>query len=132
MKKTSRIVIGVFSTIIIGSIIAVILQITNVTDFREWGHKDYYVHIMKDGENKSLVIDGDSEWNHYYKMKAYNGDGKEIEVEFYANKNLRKGSYISVDTYSQSTDKVNSIHKYEEVKGEDLPSKVKEKLEIDN
>lgn len=58
--------------------------------------------------------------NYTYKLVGYNKEGKESELEFFAQKNLRKDAFLLV-YYSEEK----GIKSWEEVKKDKLPSNVK-------
>lgn len=65
-----------------------------------------------------------------YNLKAYDKKGNEVPVTFSASKNLRLNAYLCVDVYKPLKHDANEINKYEEVTAEQLPEKVKEKLNV--
>lgn len=77
-----------------------------------------YVKITTDGEKGKNVS-----FNYSYTMPAYDEAGKETEVTFSADKNLRKGAYLKL--YIKEDKGVTS---YEEVPEKEVPSKAAEKL----
>ncbi|MGL4337703.1 MAG: YxeA family protein [Turicibacter sp.] len=95
-------------------------------DIKDLMYEDYYVQITADGDD---VAEREN-WNYFYELPAYNKKGKELQVEFYADKNLRKDAYLRVQVIDQSDTESNGIHSYEEVSESELPSKVKEKFSI--
>ena len=125
MKKKFKLGISIVSVIIIGAMILGIAEKNNIFNIKGLGNEEYYVQIKEDGEKK---LNGS--FNYYYKATAYNKDGDEIKVEFFADKNLTKGAFLCVDTMSQSHNKINSIESYREVQLNELPEKVKEKLHV--
>ncbi|MEC2247308.1 YxeA family protein, partial [Bacillus cereus] len=60
-----------------------------------------------------------------YKLTGFDKDGKEKELEFIAQKNLRKEAFLRV----YHSDK-KGVTAWEEVKKDELPAKVKEKLSV--
>jgi uncharacterized protein (TIGR01655 family) len=65
-----------------------------------------------------------------YNLKAYDKKGNEAPVKFGANKNLRLNAYLCVDVWKPLKNTANEINKYKEVTAEQLPEKVKEKLNV--
>ncbi|MFS8352614.1 YxeA family protein [Bacillus nitratireducens] len=83
-----------------------------------------YVQITKDGEQlKEKNVNGDTTYQ--YKLSGIDKDGKEKEMEFTALKNLRKEAFLLI-YYSEEK----GVKSWEEVKKEELPKKVKEKLKV--
>lgn len=95
-------------------------------DIKDLMYEDYYVQITEDGDKIAEL----EYWNYFYELPAYNKKGKEIKVEFYADKNLRKGAYLRLQVIGNSHTESNGIHSYEEVTISELPVKVKEKWSI--
>ncbi|HDR4725172.1 YxeA family protein [Bacillus cereus group sp. Sample62] len=60
-----------------------------------------------------------------YKITGFDKDGKEKELEFDAQKNLRKDAFLRV-YYSDEK----GVSSWEEVEKDELPAKVKEKLAV--
>ncbi len=60
-----------------------------------------------------------------YKLPAFDKEGKEKELEFTAVKNLRKEAFLRL----YHSDK-KGVTAWEEVKKDELPAKVKEKLGV--
>ncbi len=89
------------------------------------GTDTYYVQITKDGEKlKEKNVNGDTTYE--YKLLGFDKDGKEKEMEFTALKNLRKEAFLRI-YYSEKK----GVKSWEEVKKDELPTKVKEKLKVD-
>ncbi|MBJ8054123.1 YxeA family protein [Bacillus cereus] len=91
------------------------------------GTDKYYVQITVDGkEDLAKSIDGEKMGKEYtYKLSGFDKEGKEKELEFIAQKNLRKEAFLLV-YYSEEK----GVKSWEEVKKDDLPMKVKEKLGV--
>ncbi|MBF8983370.1 YxeA family protein [Lutibacter sp. B2] len=131
MKKiTTVLVIVLVSIVFLG-----VAEKNNWFNLKHLGHEEYFVQITEDGERILLeqeVKNGEkvSEdfYRYYYETVAYNKEGKEIKVRFDANKNLKIGAFLSIETISQSEKKINSIADYKEVQENQLPQIVKEKL----
>ncbi|MFL1665307.1 YxeA family protein [Bacillus cereus] len=69
------------------------------------GGKDvYYVQIKSDGEeHKDRFDNGESYIYYQYKLVGFDEDGKEKELEFRADKSLRKEAFLSI-FYSDKRD----------------------------
>ncbi|MFB5545234.1 MULTISPECIES: YxeA family protein [Bacillus cereus group] len=91
------------------------------------GTEKYYVQITVDGkEEVAKSSDGKIMGKNYtYKLVGFDKEGKEKELEFFAQKNLRKDAFLLV-YYSEEK----GVKSWEEVKKDDLPAKVKEKLNV--
>ncbi|MGX5540034.1 YxeA family protein [Bacillus wiedmannii] len=88
------------------------------------GTDTYYVQITKDGEKlKEKNVNGDTTYQ--YKLPGFDQDGKDKEMEFTALKNLRKEAFLRI-YYSEKK----GVKSWEEVKKDELPTKVKEKLKV--
>ena len=87
------------------------------------GKDKYYVQITTDGIEKTY--DGNTSKYFEYKLTGFDKDGKEKELKFDAQKNLRKEAYLRV-YYSDKEGE--GVSAWEEVKKDELPAKVKEKL----
>nr|WP_142399167.1 YxeA family protein [Bacillus thuringiensis] len=91
------------------------------------GTEKYYVQINVDGkEGVAKSIDGEIMGKEFtYKLRGFDEEGKEKELEFKTQKNLRKEAFLLV-YYS----KEKGVKSWEEVEKDDLPTKVKEKLSV--
>ncbi|TCZ78424.1 YxeA family protein [Paenibacillus albiflavus] len=86
-------------------------------DFNRFNAESYYLQITKDGEPHEYKLnDGTVMTSYSYTLDAINAKGKTIQLEFNAQKNLRKGAYLKM--YVKKGDQVSS---YDEVKLEDIP-----------
>ncbi|WP_410985734.1 YxeA family protein [Bacillus cereus] len=84
----------------------------------------YYVQITTDGIEKA---DNDEASKRFaYKLTGFDKDGKEKELTFDAKKDLRKEAFIRV--YYSDKEGQEGVSGWEEVKKDELPAKVKEKL----
>lgn len=86
----------------------------------------YYVKITTDGK---LDTDySESEKIYSYKLKGYNKNGKEKELEFSTHPDLKrpfkKNAYLKI-TYTNWKE----VNGYEEIKKSEIPKKVLNKLE---
>ncbi|PFK06187.1 YxeA family protein [Bacillus cereus] len=84
----------------------------------------YYVQITTDGIEKA--DNGETSKRFYYKLTGFDKDGKEKELEFNTRKNLRKEAFLRV--YYSDKKGEEDVSGWEEVKTDELPAKVKEKL----
>lgn len=57
-----------------------------------------------------------------YTLDSYNKNGKKRSLDFKTSRLLKEGAYISLEVKSIG------VHKWEEVKYNDLPQKVQDKL----
>ncbi|MEY8350690.1 YxeA family protein [Bacillus cereus] len=108
-------ILVVFATMLVGC------------DLNRMGKDEYYVQITVDGKEKIQQVDGGGgkHKSFEYKLPAFDKDGKEKEMEFTAVKNLRKEAFLRV-FYSDKK----GVTAWEEVKKDELPAKVKEKLGV--
>ncbi|MBO1581954.1 YxeA family protein [Bacillus sp. XF8] len=88
------------------------------------GTDKYYVQIKADGKETISKSDSGEKFKIFeYKLPGFDEDGEEKTMEFTANKNLRKDAFLRV-YYSEEK----GVKSWEEVKKDELPAKVKEKL----
>lgn len=92
-------------------------------DFNRMGADHYYVQITQDGEvSETRTGNGKVYKDYNYTLPAYNKDGKERELEFMAQKNLRKDAYLKMYV------KKDGVSSYDEVKFDEIPEKAQAKL----
>jgi len=86
-----------------------------------------YVKITENGKS-----DGTAPSKEFvsYNLVAYDKNGNEVPVKFWAKKKLRVNAYLAVDVFKPLNKDSNDINSYKEVTAEQLPEKVKEKLNI--
>ena len=127
MKRISKfILVALFGAITVGAFAGCSDRLNEI------GSDKYYVQITKDGDRQyEGKYNGKDVYDYYYKdIKAYNKNGDEIKVKFSAEKNLRKNAFLKVKVKDLKKDENNDILSYEEVQRDDLPDKVKEKLNV--
>ncbi|MBC2320895.1 YxeA family protein [Listeria booriae] len=112
------------------SLIVIIIIIGGVAiagrfiNFHRLGADTYYVKITQDPKITSeRASDGSTFTEYHYNLPGYDEDGKEKDMEFFAQKNLRKDAYLEV-----FWKKDRGVTSYEEVKKADIPKKAAEKL----
>ena len=106
------------------SILVVFASLLVGCDLHRMGKDEYYVQITVDGKEVHSKADNGQKFKDYeYKLTGFDKDGKEKELEFTAQKNLRKDAFLRV----YHSDK-KGVSAWEEVKKDELPAKVKEKL----
>lgn len=117
MKKiiSILIILTVFSSMLVGC------------NLNRIGTEKYYVQITVDGkEEVAKSSDGKIMGRNYkYKLVGFDKEGKEKELEFSAQKNLRKDSFLLV-YYSEEK----GVKSWEEVEKDNLPTKVKGTLNV--
>ncbi|WP_088362920.1 YxeA family protein [Bacillus cereus] len=107
-------ILVVFATMLVGC------------DLNRMGKDKYYVQITVDGKVYTGKTDNGAPYTEYqYKLAGYDKDGNEKEMEFGHHKNLRKEAFLRV----YHSDK-KGVTAWEEVKKDELPAKVKEKLGV--
>ncbi|MBK5493234.1 YxeA family protein [Bacillus thuringiensis] len=113
--------------IIFISIFAVFTSLLVGCSLNRFGTDKYYVHITVDGkEGVAKSIEGEVMGKEFtYNLVGFDENGKEKELEFKAQKNLRKQAFLLV---YHSEEK--GVKSWEEVQKEDLPAKVKEKFNV--
>ena len=108
------------------SILVVFASLLVGCDLNRMGKDEYYVQITVDGkEYNGKSSNGEPYKDYQYKLTGFDKDGKEKELEFNAQKNLRKEAFLRV----YHSDK-KGVSAWEEVKKDELPAKVKEKLNV--
>jgi len=108
------------------SILVVFASLLVGCDLNRMGKDEYYVQITVDGkEYNGKSSNGEPYKDYQYKLAGFDKDGKEKELEFSAQKNLRKEAFLRV----YNSDK-KGVTAWEEVKKDELPAKVKEKLNV--
>ncbi|EAD7213048.1 YxeA family protein [Listeria monocytogenes] len=112
MKK---IVIIIISVLLLGGIIGGVYYFKNANKI---GADTSYVKITKDPTKGKEIS-----FNYNYTLPSYDEDGKETEVTFSADKELRKGAYLKL--YIKEDKGVTS---FEEVPEKEVPAKAAEKL----
>ncbi|WP_002145095.1 YxeA family protein [Bacillus cereus] len=106
------------------SILVVFASLLVGCDLNRMGKDEYYVQITVDGKEYNGKSSNGEPYKHYqYKLTGFDKDGKEKELEFNAQKDLRKEAFLRI----YNSDK-KGVTAWEEVKKDELPAKVKEKL----
>lgn len=86
-------------------------------DFNRFNKERYYIQITQDGEKIEDRLDnGETMIRYGYKGDAVNDEGKHKELEFSANKQLRKGAYLML-----YVNKEGEVTSYDEVSKKDMP-----------
>lgn len=94
-------------------------------DFNRLNKDTYYVQITADGLLEKTKLDNGEIMKRYeYKMDAVNENGDKKELEFSANKNLRKDAYLKIYVKKDTA----TVTSYDEVAEKELPKKVKSSL----
>lgn len=74
-------------------------------------------------DNSSVKeLSSDEDMKYEYTLDSYNKNGKKRSLGFKTSRKLKEGAYLSLEVRSFG------VHKWEEVKYDDLPKKVQEKL----
>ncbi|MBC1291275.1 YxeA family protein [Listeria booriae] len=112
------------------SLIVIIIIIGGVAiagrfiNFHRLGADTYYVKITQDPKTTNgRASDGSAYTDYNYKLPGYDENGKEKDMDFFAQKNLRKDAYLEVFWKEDR-----GVTSYEEVKKADIPKKAAEKL----
>lgn len=114
MKKLF-IAFGVVITLLVAGLV-----VLATVDFNRLGKENVYVHITEDGvEDRFVTSDGAVYMSYWYEQAAYDKNGKEVQVKFSADKNLRHDAYLML--YIKNGDEVTS---FDEVQFDELPVKV--------
>ncbi|MFE4354524.1 YxeA family protein [Peribacillus butanolivorans] len=119
MKKLMMFFLG-----LIALIIGFLVFIQNV-NINRLGADQYYVQIKEEGMRVEGKADNGEEYISYeYKLSTVDKDGKEKELTFTAHKQLRLDAYLCLYVKDEK-----GVTSWQEVKMEELPEKVKEKLD---
>ncbi|BFK82498.1 YxeA family protein [Clostridium baratii] len=126
MKKKNKIICSILGIFLVAFISLMVISKINPSLMERFGTSEYFVQINTDGK---LEPDRDL-WPYYYETNAYNKDGDEIKVRFYAEKNLRKGAYLSLAVLGdKDKNDIHDIRLYEEVNPNQVPSIAKSDLD---
>lgn len=108
------------------SILVVFASLLVGCDLNRMGKDEYYVQITVDGKEYNGKSNDGAPYKYYqYKLTGFDKEGKEKELEFTAQKNLRKEAFLRVFHSDKK-----GVTAWEEVKKDELPAKVKEKLSV--
>ncbi|OQR55960.1 hypothetical protein CDB3_15765 [Bacillus sp. CDB3] len=108
------------------SILVVFASLLAGCNLNRMGKDEYYVQIKTDGIE--TTYEGNTSKDFKYKLTGFDKEGKEKELEFNAQKNLRKEAFLRV--YYSDKEGKEGVSSWEEVKKDELPAKVKEKLAV--
>lgn len=126
MKKKNKIICSILGIFLVAFISLMVISKFNHSLMERFGTSEYFVQINTDGK---LEPSRDL-WPYYYETNAYNKDGDEIKVRFYAEKNLRKGAYLSLAVLGdKDKNDIHDIRLYEEVNPNQVPSIAKGDLD---
>jgi uncharacterized protein (TIGR01655 family) len=89
------------------------------------GKDQYYVQITTNGTEKIAKVDNEKFISYEYNLPGFDKDGNEKEMQFRADKNLRSEAFLRI-YYSDKK----GVTSWEEVKEDELPAKVKDKLDV--
>ncbi len=118
MKKLSAFIV----LIIVGATLLVVKGGPIVDQLNPFIKEDiYYTVVDSDGEYEAKS-NGFGRWN--YKFKGYDESGKEQKIMMTSSKHLRIGAYVKIK--SKGTCGI----KWEEIQGDEMPAKAKEKITI--
>jgi uncharacterized protein (TIGR01655 family) len=99
----------------------IILQKVN---FNQLGADEYYVQIQGEGKVIEDKIDnGEKIISYEYKLPAFDKNGRQKTLTFTAQKQLRENAYLRLFIKDNK-----GVTSYQEVKKDELPKKVSEKL----
>lgn len=115
MIDMKKIIILIISVLLLCGIIGGVYYFKNANKL---GADASYVKITKDPTKGKEIS-----FNNNYTLPAYDENGKETEVTFSADKELRKGAYLKL--YIKEDKGVTS---FEEVPEKEVPAKAAEKL----
>lgn len=119
MKK----VFGVIGVLILLVVVGTVLLKT--IDINRIGKSNLYVEVIEPTEVKEDKLNsGEIVKSYWYEQKAFDTKGNEVDIEFSAIKELRKGAYLKL-----YVKKNNTVTSYDEVKWGDIPSDTQAKLE---
>lgn len=108
---------------IIAVIVGFFLFIQNV-NVNRLGADNYYVQITENGKKiEYKSTNGEKFVSYEYTLPAINEDGKEQNLTFTSNHQLREKAYINLFVKREK-----EVTSYQEVKKEEIPAKAREKL----
>lgn len=120
MKKAIGITVGIVSVLLVALVV-----ILATVDFNRFGKKAVYVQVGEPSYTDEQKIDsGQIMTTYWYELPAYDEDGKVMDVEFSAQKELKQDAYLKL--YIK---KGNEVTSYDEVSWEDIPGAVKAEWE---
>ena len=120
MKKT------ILSCIIIAAVLLGGLAVIQKVNFNRLGTDEYYTQIKGEGKKIEDKTDNGKRYISYeYKLPAFDKGGKQKILTFTAQKQLREKAYLLLFVKEKK-----GVTSYQEVKREELPKTVSEKLEI--
>lgn len=126
MKKKNKIICSILGIFLVAFISLIIIMQINPSFAERFGTSEYFVQVNTNGK---LDTDRDL-WPYYYEATAYNKYGDETKVRFYAEKNLRKGAYLSLAVLGdKDNNDIHDIRLYEEVNPNKIPSIAKDALD---
>ncbi|GFO51627.1 YxeA family protein [Lactococcus garvieae] len=90
----------------------------------EYGGKDYYIQVNKDGKKLTEKTPNGNTWHGFgYNEKGFDQAGHEKDLEFTALHNLRHDAYLKL-TWNHK----NGVTSWEEVQKKDVPEKALDKI----
>lgn len=120
MKK----IFGVLVLLVVAGIVAGVVVLKTI-DINRIGKSNLYVEVIEPTEVKEDKLNsGEIVEGYWYEQKAFDTKGNEVDIEFSALKELRKGAYLKL-----YVKKDNTVTSYDEVKWGDIPSDTQAKLE---
>ena len=97
--------------------LGVILLFVSI-DINRIGKDNVYIEIIKPTDTTENKLDSGEVITRYtYKQKAFDKEGKPLEIEFSAGKELRKGAYLML--YVKN---INEVTSYDEVQWNEIPA----------
>lgn len=111
--KGKKIAVVIVILIVAGCLGAGLYQLENYDEF-------YYAKI---DNSKIQELPSGEDMKYEYTLDGYNKKGNKRELKFKTSRELREGAYILLEV------KIAGVHKWEEMKYDDLPQKVKEKID---
>lgn len=116
--------LGVIGGLTLMAVVGVVLLRT--IDINQIGKSNVYVEVIEPTEVKEEKINnGEVKKIYWYEQKAFDPKGAEVNVEFSAQKELRKDAYLKL--YLNKDKEVTS---YSEVNWGDIPSETQAKIEV--
>lgn len=109
----SRIIVGI-------GILLFIAFVVGIFYYLETFESIYYTKI---DNTKITKLDTTDSLKYEYALNAYDKNGKKRKIEFKTYRELKEGAYLSLVV------KPTGVNKWEEVKFDDLPSKVQEQFQ---
>ncbi|TCK98042.1 uncharacterized protein (TIGR01655 family) [Natranaerovirga hydrolytica] len=94
-------------------------------DIQRFGKDNVYIEVIEPTDTtEDRLNSGEVITRYIYKQKAFDEEGKSVDVEFSAGKELREGAYLMLYVRNE-----NEVTSYDEVKWDEIPNAAQVELE---